>query len=64
MLPEKLLRQPLPRKGYDYRIDQLNAGANYIEIDEGVITDWEIEYLEWMIVLAREVVPLPGAAHL
>jgi MtaA/CmuA family methyltransferase len=39
--------------------DQYNAGANYIDINAGVFTDREIEYLKWMIKLVQEVVSIP-----
>ena len=39
--------------------DQYDAGANYIDINAGVFTDREIEYLKWMIQLVQEVVPIP-----
>lgn len=39
--------------------DQYAAGANFIDVNAGVFTDKEIEYLKWIIGLVQEVVPIP-----
>ncbi|MDP6632625.1 MAG: dihydropteroate synthase, partial [Dehalococcoidales bacterium] len=39
--------------------DQYNEGADYIDVNAGVFTDREIDYLKWMIGLVQEVVPVP-----
>lgn len=40
-------------------VDQYEAGATYIDVNAGVFTDKEIEYLKWMIGLVQAVVPIP-----
>lgn len=40
-------------------IDQYKAGADYIDVNAGVFTDREIEYLKWIIGLVQQVVPVP-----
>ena len=59
----KLVKEAIKQKDIAFlqklAVDQVSAGADYLDVNTGAFVDEEVELMEWLVPLVQEVVDVP-----